>query len=96
MAAQPGRTPLPQEWEQVEHELPPLRVAAEPVGVRLALRRAADGAWRGRLRFLDPGGRERETADIFCAPSESELWRSVRSLGEHNLRALYLSLAETG
>jgi hypothetical protein len=92
MTAQPGRTRLPPEWEQTEHELHPLRVAAEPVGVRLALRRAADGAWRGRLRFLGPGGRERETADIFCAPSESELWRSVRSLGEQHLRALYLSL----
>jgi hypothetical protein len=93
MTAQSSRPRLPQEGEPIEHELDPLRVAAHSVGVRLVLRQAADGAWRGRLRFLGASGRECETADIFCAPSESELWRSVRSLGTHHVRALYLSLA---
>ena len=93
--AQPSRTRLPQEAERVEHALESLRVAGHPVEVRLALWRSGDGAWRGRLRFLAAGTPERETADIFCSPSESELWLSVRALGEHHLRALYLSLAQT-
>jgi hypothetical protein len=45
------------------------------------------------LRFIDPELVARETAEIFCAESEPELWESVRSLPEHHLRALYLSLA---
>ena len=93
MTAQPGRIPGPQEGEPVEHALDPLPIGTRTVGVRLLLRRAPDGAWRGRLRFVSPGGREPETADIFCAASESELWRAVRALGTHHLRALYLSLA---
>lgn len=92
MTAQPNRTRLPQEREQVQHELPPVRVQDVLVGLCLTLRHTEDGAWRGRLRFIPPDGAERETAEIFCAGSESELWRAVHTLGDHHLRALYLSL----
>lgn len=93
MTAQPNRNRLPQEWERIQHELPPLRVQDALVGVCLILRYAPDGAWRGRLRFITPGAADRETAEIFCAPSEAELWRAVHTFGDHHLRALYQSLA---
>jgi len=45
------------------------------------------------LRFADPDStRERETAEIFCAESEADLWESVRELRDHHLRDLYRSL----
>jgi hypothetical protein len=93
MTAQPNRSWLPQQWEQVEHELAPLRVNHHPVALQLGIRRAEDGAWRGWLRFVTPGGAVRQTAEIFCAESEAELWQAVRALGDHHLRALYTSLA---
>jgi signal transduction histidine kinase len=62
MTAQPNRNRLPQEWERIQHELPPLRVQDALVGVCLILRYAPDGAWRGRLRFITPGAADRETA----------------------------------
>jgi hypothetical protein len=48
--------------------------------------------WRARLLFLEPDGELRETVEIFCAPSEPELWEAVRTLPGHHLRALYQSL----
>ena len=93
MTARPDRTSMAQQWEPVQHELPFIRVMAAPVGVVLTLRHSPDGAWRGRLRFTTADAPDRETAEIFCAETETELWRSVRTLGEHQLRALYLSLA---
>ena len=62
------------------------------IAIHLTVRRDDDGTWRARLRFIDPDLVARETAEIFCAASEPELWESVRSLPEHHLRALYLSL----
>jgi hypothetical protein len=93
MTARPNRTSLPQDREPVQHELDPLRILESLVAIHLTVRRSTDGAWRGRLRFATPEAPDRETAEIFCADSEEELWRSVRSLGRHYLRALYLSLA---
>jgi hypothetical protein len=59
----------------------------------LTLRHADDGAWRGRLRFIDPASsRERETAEILCGDSEADVWASVRELRDHHLRDLYRSL----
>jgi hypothetical protein len=93
MTARPDRTSLPRALEATHHELEPVRVHGRLVGVRLTVRHAADGAWRGHLRFSAPGALDRETAEIFCADSEADLWRAVRSLGEHHLHALYQSLA---
>ena len=93
MRARPDPTWRPAEEESVEHELEPVRIADQLVNLQLTVRHAADGAWRGRLRFHSPGTPDRETAEIFCATSEADLWQSVRALGTHHLRALYLSLA---
>ena len=93
MTARPNRSSLSQDWEPVQHELEPVRVQQAEVAVRLTVRHTADGTWRGSLRFTRPDLPDRETAEIFCAESEVELWRAVRTLGEHHLRALYLSLA---
>ena len=87
------RPPARDPREPVHHELDAIRFAGHLVHLRLILRRADDGAWRGRLRFADPDStRERETADIFCAESEADLWKSVRELRDHHLRDLYRSL----
>jgi hypothetical protein len=83
----PGRDPR----EPSLHELESLRIEGRPVSVQLIVRRADDGAWRGRLRF-DSGDGQRETADIFCGVTEAELWQSVGAMGEHHLRDLYRSL----
>jgi hypothetical protein len=72
--------------------LPPLRLSDQSIAVHLSARREDDGVWRARLRFIDPHLRAHDTAEIFCAASEAELWQSVRGLHEHHLRALYLSL----
>ena len=69
------------------------RLPDRPIAIHLTVRREEDGTWRAKLRFVDPDFVARETVEIFCAPSEAELWESVRSLPEHHLRALYLSLA---
>jgi hypothetical protein len=92
MTAQPHRSYASDPREPTLHELPPLRMSEQTIAIQLTVR-WADGAWRGRLRFAVPGGRDRETAEIFCGTSQEELWRSVGSLGTHHLRALYLSLA---
>jgi hypothetical protein len=75
--------------DPVVHELAPLRLADQLIGL---LRRDNGGTWRARLRYIDATLEARETAEIFCGGSEPELWDSVRSLPQHHLRALYLSL----
>ena len=92
MMAQPYRPVAPDRLEPVVHELSPLRFPDQIVTLHLSLRRSDDGAWRGRLLFQHPGGRECETAEIFCGATEDELWQSVHGLRDHHLRALYLSL----
>ena len=93
MTAQPQRFGPQAPRDPVVHELPPLRLPDRPIAIHLTVRREEDGTWRAKLRFVDPDFGARETVEIFCAPSEAELWESVRSLPEHHLRALYLSLA---
>jgi hypothetical protein len=92
MTAQPYRLIASDHREPVVHELSPLRLADQIITLHLILRRSDDGAWRGRLLFQHPEGRECETAEIFCGATEDELWQSVRGLRDHHLRALYLSL----
>jgi hypothetical protein len=92
MTAQPYRPTAPLFRDPVLHELPPLRLSDQSITIHLSVRRDDDGAWRARLRFINPQLRAHDTAEIFCAGSEAELWQSVRSLHEHHLRALYLSL----
>ena len=79
--------------ESALYELDPVRVDGRVVAVALSVRFADDGVWRGRLEFQDgePAAR-RATAEIFCGPSEDELWQSVRALGEHHVRDLCRSL----
>ena len=93
MTARPYRFGAPAAREPVVHELPPLRFPDRLIAVNLSFRCDEEGAWRARLLFLEPDGGMRETAEIFCAPSEAELWEAVRTLPGHHLRALYQSLA---
>lgn len=94
MAAQPLRNQTQDPREPVVHDLPPIRFEGTLVSIRLSVRHAEDGVWRGRLGFLDTvAGAERESAEIFCGPSEQELWQSVRDLRDHHFRDLYRSLA---
>jgi hypothetical protein len=92
MTAQPYRSGPPAARDPVVHELPPLRLPDLLIAIHLIVRRDDDGTWRARLRFIDPALVARETADIFCGASETELWASVRGLPDHHLRALYRSL----
>lgn len=93
MPVQPARSRAPDPHEPVSHELPPVRFEGQYVPVRLTIRRSEDGMWRGRLYFgVTDTEDERATAEIFCAPSEQELWESVRDLRDHHLRDLYRSL----
>lgn len=79
--------------EPVQHALDPFLWSGQLVQLCLIIRRTDDGAWRGRFRFVEPdSSRELETAEIFCAGSESELWGSVRGLRDHHIRDLYRSL----
>jgi hypothetical protein len=95
MAAQPARFGAPNPTEPVVYELPAVRHQGEDVSVELSVRRALDGVWRARLVFLAPHRAEPlETAEIFCAPTEQDVFQAVRDLGEHQLRNLYRSLAE--
>ncbi len=95
MAGNPVRYGASHPTEPVIHELPPLRYQGELVAVRLEMRRAEDGTWRGRLLF-GPADAESApaTADIFCAASESDLWECLNDLREHHLRDLYRSVTE--
>lgn len=96
MPGNPVRYGAPNPSEPVTHDLPPFRYGGGTVGVRLELRRAADGTWRGRLLFgvSDGIGTAPATAEIFYAHSEAELWECVHDLREHHLRALYRSVTE--
>ena len=93
MTARPYRFGAPVARDPVLHELPPLRFPDQLITIQLWLRCDDEGAWRARLLFVDAAGQSRETAEIFCAPSEAELWDAVRTLPQHHLRALYQSLA---
>ncbi|HSC59008.1 MAG TPA: hypothetical protein VLC11_05550 [Gemmatimonadales bacterium] len=95
MPAQPARQPLREPREPSVHELPSFRFEGLTIEVRAAVLRGEDGTWRGRLRFvggMEGPDAERETAEIFCAASEAELWQAVRGLGSHHVRDLYRSL----
>lgn len=93
MSAQPARQAVPALPEAVVHDLPPIRFEGQSVAIRLMIRHAEDGAWRGRIVFgLEDTEHERATAEIFCALSEQDLWLSVRDLRDHHLRDLYRSL----
>ncbi len=93
MSAQTARISVPAVRESVVHDLPPIRFEGQSVVVRLTVRRAEDGVWRGRILFgAEETEHERTTAEIFCAVSEQDLWLSVRDLRDHHLRDLYRSL----
>ncbi len=93
MAAQALRSGANDPRQPAVHDLPPVRFEGTLISMRLTVRRAEDGVWRGRLSFEDAtANTERETAEIFCGPSEQDLWQSVRALGEHHFRDLYRSL----
>ncbi len=95
MPPHPLRYGTPNPTEPVIHELPPFKLGAEPVGVRLEVRRCEDGTWRGRLLFgSEDVGVAPTTAEIFCAATESDLWESVHGLRDHHLRDLYRSVTE--
>lgn len=95
MPANPVRYGLSNPNEPSIHDLPPVRYGAVLIAVRVEVRRAEDGTWRGRLMFLPPGAETpATTGEILCGASENELWESVRDLRDHHLRDLYRSLAE--
>ncbi len=81
--------------EPVLHELPDIRCGDSMVPVRVVIRKAEDGVWRGRILF-GPGepADALSTAEVFCAPSEPELWRAVWDLRTHHLQHLFRSLTE--
>jgi hypothetical protein len=83
--------------QPTQHSLDPLLIAGRTIHLSLTIRCDDDGAWRGRLRFVDEGdaGRERRTAEIFCGASEEELWSAVGHLRDHHLRDLYRALEST-
>jgi len=93
MPAQPARYSGIDANEAVVHDLPPIRFDGQLIAIRLLVRRAEDGIWRGRIMYGAPDTEaERSTAEIFCAASEADLWQSVRDLRDHHLRDLYRSL----
>jgi hypothetical protein len=80
--------------DPVIYDLPPVRFEGTVISIRLTIRRAEDGAWRGRLGFTDTlTNVERDSAEIICGASEQDLWQSVRDLRDHHFRDLYRSLA---
>jgi hypothetical protein len=94
MALQTVRLSTRDPREPVQHSLDPIRIAGQTIHLSLTIRRDDDGAWRGRLRFVDDGTRaERCTAEIFCGATEADLWTAMRQLRDHHLRDLYRSLA---
>lgn len=95
MPANPVRYGASNPSEPTVHDLPPVRYGAALIGVRVEVRRAEDGTWRGRLQFSPPGAEAPLlTGEILCGASENDLWESVRDLRDHHLRDLYRSLAE--
>ena len=95
MNLQSVRTPARDPREPVSHLLDPLRLGDREITVSLTVRLAEDGAWRGRLSFLEPSEplATRETAEIFCGDTEDELWQGVQRLREHHFRDLFRSLS---
>jgi hypothetical protein len=93
MTAPTPRMGAPQPPEgPILHDLPSFRGPRGPVRVQVVLRRDPAGGWRGRLRFSegeDATLRARETAEIFCAATEHDLWQSVYGLREHHIRDLH-------
>jgi len=96
MPAQSVRYGVPDPAEPVIHELPPIRFGGEDIPVRVEVRRTPDGVWRGRFLFGGADGlaAEHATAEIFCGPTETDLWEAVRDLREHHIRDLYRSIAQ--
>src|SRR5260370_24402306 len=93
MSAQPARYRVLEAGEAVVHELPAIKFEGEDIPVRLAVRRADDASWRGRIFFGAPDTEhERTTAEIFCAKSEQDLWQPAPQRRHHHLRALYRPL----
>jgi hypothetical protein len=93
MAMQSLRTGLRDAREPTLYDLEPISLDGRAISIALSVRVADDGVWRGRLEFHEPESScQRATAEIFCGPSEAELWQSVRALGGHHLRDLYRSL----
>ena len=93
MVAQPARFGAQDPGEPVLHDLAPMKFSGADVAVRLAVRRAEDGAWRARLIFgAAEGVAGQPTAEIFCASTETDLWQAVRDLRDHHVRDLYRSL----
>jgi hypothetical protein len=83
----------PHSSEPVMHDLPPIRYGEDIVALRLVVRRAEDGSWRGRLLFGAGEAQEAlATAEIFFGTTEPDLWDSVRGLRDHHIRDLYRSL----
>ncbi len=95
MNLQSVRTPARDPRDPVSHLLDPLRLGEREITVSLTVRLAEDGAWRGRLAFLETDAplAVRETAEIFCADTEDELWLGVQRLREHHFRDLFRSLS---
>jgi hypothetical protein len=96
MSGSPVRYGVPNPAEPTLHDLPSFRYEGDLVAVRLELRRAEDGTWRGRLLFghTDDRSVAPATAEIFYAHSEVDLWECVHDLREHHLRDLYRSVTE--
>jgi hypothetical protein len=95
MMVDPARYGITNPTEPVVHELPDLRYQNSNVPVRVQIRKAEDGVWRGRLVFgVGEAGGLLATAEIFCAPNERDLWGSIRDLRTHHLQDLYRSLVE--
>ena len=95
MNLQSVRTPARDPREPVSHLLDPLRLGDREITVSLTVRLAEDGAWRGRLTFLETDAplAMRETAEIFCGDTEDELWQGVQRLRDHHFRDLFRSLS---
>lgn len=93
--ARPARFGRNNPGEPVIHDLPAIRYGADLIDLRVSVRRAEDGIWRGRLIF---GTSEEEdspaTAEIIVAASESEFWEAVRDLRHSHLCDLYRSVTE--
>src|SRR2546422_752613 len=87
MSGQPARYNAPDSPEAVVHDLPPIRFDGQLIAIRLQVRRSEDGIWRGRGLFgaaaTEAG---RSTAEIFCPPSEPDLWEAGRGLPGHHPR----------
>ena len=95
MVLNPARRGYANPPEPVIHEMPPLRYEGNDVQLRIAVRRAEDNTWRGRLIF---GPQELDeapvTTEIFCEVNETDFWLAVRNLSNFHLCNLYRSLVD--